>query len=63
MELTKQTSTQSTLESQPEDLYEFLHDAPDNYFPQQPTNRKTDSTPAIHHTSKHHVTIKTSCND
>ena len=29
---------QLTLETQPEDLYELLHDAPDNCFPQQPNN-------------------------
>ena len=51
------------METQPEDLYELLHDAPDNYFPQQSTHPKIDSTPEIHHASENHVTKKTNCND
>ena len=62
-ELTTQKLQQSTLGTQPEDLYELLHDAPDNCFPHQPTHPKIDPTPEIHHTSKNHVTIKTSCNN
>ena len=54
---------QLTLETQPEDLYELLHDAPDNYFPQQSNNPETDPNSEIQHTTKHHVTIKTSCNN
>ena len=62
-ELTTENSQQSTLETQPEDLYELLHDAPDNYFPQEPKHPETDSNSEIQPTTKHHVTIKTSCNN
>ena len=62
-ELTTQISQQSTLETQPDDLYELLHNAPDNYFLQQTNNPETESNSEIQHTTKHHVTIKTSCND
>ena len=60
---TTQNSQQSTLETQPEDLYELLHDVPDNYFPQEPTHPETDSNSVIQHTTKHHVTKRKSCND
>ena len=53
---------QLTLEAQPEDLYELLHDAPDNYFPQQPNNPEINLNPDTQHTTKHRVTIKT-CNN
>ena len=62
-ELTTETLQQLTLETQPEDVYELLHDAPDNYFPQQSNNPETDPNSEIQHTTKHHVTIKTSCNN
>ena len=52
-----------TLETQPEDLNELLHDAPDNYFPQQSNSPETDPNSEIQHTTKHHVTVKTSCNN
>ena len=54
---------QLTLETQPEDLYELLHDAPDNYFPQQPNNPEIDLNPETQHTTKHRVTIQISCNN
>ena len=54
---------QLTLETQPEDLYKLLHGAPDNYFPQQSNNPETDLKSEIQHTTKHHVTIKTTCNN
>ena len=53
----------STQETQPEDIYELLHDAPDNYFPQQPTHPTTESTSDLHHPPKNYVSIKTSCNN
>ena len=62
-DLTTENSKQLTLEIQPEDLYELLHDASDSYFPQEPTHPEIDSNSVIQHTTKHHVTIKTSCND
>ena len=62
-DLTTEILQQLTLETQHEDLYELLHDAPDNYFPQQPNNTETNSNSEIQHTSKHRVTIKISCND
>ena len=40
-----------------------MHDAPDNYFPQQPTHPKTELASRFHHLSKNYVSIKTSCND
>ena len=51
-DLTKENPQQLTLETQSEDLYELLHDAPDNYFPQESTHPRIDSTSEIHHTSK-----------
>ena len=62
-ELTAENSQRSTLETQPDDLYELLHDAPDNYFPQEPKHPETDSNSEIQPTTNHHVTIKTSCNN
>ena len=41
IELTTETSQHSTPETQPENLYELLHDAPDNCFQQQPTHPKS----------------------
>ena len=63
VDLTTENLQQLTLETQPEDLQEFLQDAPDKYFPQQPNNPETDSNSEIQHTTKHHVTIKTCCTD
>ena len=60
---TTENSPQPSPEPQHEDLYELLHDAPDNYFPQQPNNHESDPDSEIQHTTKHHVTIETSCND
>ena len=40
-----------------------MHDAPDNYFTQQPTFPKTDLTPESPQSPKNYVSIKTSCND
>ena len=54
---------QLTLETQTEDLYELLHDAPDSNFPQQSNSPETDPNSEIQHTTKHHVTKKTSCNN
>ena len=62
-QLTTQNSQQSRLETQHDDLYKLLHNAPDNYFLQQTNNPETESNSEIQHTTKHHVTIKTSCND
>ena len=62
-DLTTENPQVLTLETQPENLYELLHDAPDNYFPQEPAHPEIDSNSVIQHTTKHHVTIKTSCND
>ena len=62
-DLKTENSKQLTLETQPENLYELLYDAPDNYFPQESTHPEIDPTSVIQHTTKHHVTIKTSCND
>ena len=62
-DLTTENLQQLSLETQPEDLYELLHDAPDNYFPQQPNNPEIDSNSEIQHTTNYHVTIKTSCNN
>ena len=59
---TIQNLQQSTQETQPEDIYELLYDAPDNYFPQQPTHSKSESTSEFHHSPKNYVPIKTSCN-
>ena len=53
----------TTQETQPEDIYELLHDAPDNYFTQQPTCPTTDSTPESPQSPKNYVLIKTSGND
>ena len=62
-DFTTENSPQPSPEPQHEDLYELLHDAPDNYFPQQPNNPESDPDSEIQHTTKHHVTIQTSCND
>ena len=62
-QLTTQISQQSTPETQPEDLYELLHYAPDNYFTKQPTQPKIDSNSKIHHATKNRVTVKNFCND
>ena len=62
-DFTTENSPQPSPEPQHEDLYELLHDAADNYFPQQPNNLESDPKSEIQHTTKHHVTIKTSCND
>ena len=62
-DLTTENLQQPTLETQTEDLYELLHDAPDNYFPQQTNNPEIVSNSETQHTKKHHVPIKTSCND
>ena len=56
-ELTTRNSQQSTTETQPEDLYALLHDAPDNYFPQKQPQPELESNSVIQHTTKHHVTI------
>ena len=40
-----------------------MHDAPDNYFTQQPTFPKTDLTPESPQSPKYYVSIETSCND
>ena len=42
-ESTTENLQQLTLETQPEDLYDLLHDAPDNYFPQRPTPKPTQT--------------------
>ena len=60
---TTQNLQHSTQETQHDDIYKLLYDAPDNYIPQQPTHPKTDSTPEFHHLSKIYVSIKTSGND
>ena len=61
--LTTENSQWVTQETQPEDLYELLHDALDNNFPKEPTHPDIDSNPIIQHTTKNHVTIKVSFND
>ena len=45
---TTENSQQLTQETQPEDLYEFLHDAPDNYFHKnQPTPKSIQTVYVI----------------
>ena len=53
----------STQETQSEDLYDLLSDAPDNYFTKQPTNHNTVLTPESPQSPKNYVSFKTSCND
>ena len=65
-ESTPPTPVQSeTPSTSPDQYYELLRDAPDNYFTKQQTHPEIDPDLNIHHDSpiKNHVTIKTSCND
>ena len=65
-ESTPPTPVQSeTPSTSPDQYYELLRDAPDNYFIKQQTHPEIDPDLNIHHDSpiKNHVTIKTSCND
>ena len=65
-ESTPPTPVQSeTPSTSPDQYYELLRDAPDNYFTKQQTHSEIDPDLNIHHDSPitNHVTIKTSCND
>ena len=64
-ELTTQISQQTLTDTQPEELYKLLHDAPDNYFTRLPTHPELEPNTEINHDSpvRNHVTIKTSCDD
>ena len=55
-DLTTENSQQLPLETQLEDLYEFLHNTPDNYFPQKSTHAEIYSNSVIQHTTKQQKT-------